>query len=89
MTTSIVSNDVLTQLSTLYLELDQKFLEEVSEFAKLIFRSSFVLDETASGDTLKLNFGSLAMANTSVSIQLLLRVIRDETGQYQHHSCRV
>ena len=65
-------------------DLEEELLDEISAFAKLVFRSSLgessVKDATPQEDSLQMHFGELAVDNTSVSIQLLLWAVTDENG---------
>lgn len=68
------------------LDLEDELLDEIASFAKLIFRSSLgetqgLKDSGSSDDNMQIQFGDLAVDNTSVSIQLLLWAVTDENGK--------
>ncbi|KAF6031162.1 hypothetical protein EB796_010520 [Bugula neritina] len=71
-------------------DIKEEFIKEVLQFAKQMFTSSFTdsLDQKgsassksnfASADKVNINFGELSVANTSVSVQLVLWATADES----------
>ena len=73
-------------------DLDQDFMSDVRGFAKDIFTHSFqdstdkkettpaAADGGATADSLKINFSEFAVANTAVSVQLVLWSLTEESG---------
>lgn len=75
----------------IHADIKEEFIKEVLQFAKQMFTSSFTdsLDQKgsassksnfASADKVNINFGELSVANTSVSVQLVLWATADESG---------
>ena len=78
-------------------DLDQDFMSDVRGFAKNIFTHSFqdstdkkettlsaaaAADGGATADSLKINFSEFAVANTAVSVQLVLWSLTEESGMF-------
>ena len=74
-------------------DLDQDFMSDVRGFAKDIFTHSFqdstdkkettpsaAADGGATADSVKINFSEFAVANTAVSVQLVLWSLTEESG---------
>ena len=76
-------------------DLDQDFMSDVRGFAKDIFTHSFqdstdkkettpsaAADGGATADSVKINFSEFAVANTAVSVQLVLWSLTEESGMF-------
>ena len=70
----------------LFIDKEDGFVREISAFAKQMFTSSYAdsADKKGSSSTpsgsVKINFGDLAVENTSASVQLVLWAMSDESG---------
>ena len=74
-------------ISLLFLSsgVEESFVQEVSVFAKRLFRNCFADSSDknkgsgAPNEPLKINFGELAVENTSASVQLVVWTMSDES----------